>query len=153
MNTQVIAKNLVYLRQTQKLTQEDLAFKLHISRQAVSMWETGSSMPNLDILIKLSKLYNITINEIVEHPIGNHITEFEEIIKIEKSKLKSILACFNTLEIVKACMGASPTINELFKQLFLDIDFNKERIDIGSVRIDEIEDIHTRMIDKFNMEL
>jgi transcriptional regulator with XRE-family HTH domain len=66
MNTQIIAKNLVRLRQSQDWTQDDMSDKLHISRQAISKWETGASIPNLDALLELSKLFKLTINEILE---------------------------------------------------------------------------------------
>lgn len=153
MNSQVIAENLVKLRQSQKWTQEYLSDKLHISRQAISKWETGSSIPNLETLLELSKLYKITINEIIEPSTHEQITCFEEIINLETSKLKTVLTHINKSELVKASMGASPKANELLRNLFSDIDFNKERIIIGSVKISEIEDIHNRIVDMINSQL
>ena len=66
MNTNIIAKYLQFLRKSHNYTQEELAGRLDISRQAVSKWETGITMPDLDTLLKISKLYHITINEILE---------------------------------------------------------------------------------------
>lgn len=152
MNTQVISKNLVRLRMSQNWTQEDLSDKLHISRQAISKWETGISMPNLDTLLELSKLYKISINEIIDPLICKLISDFEEIINLEPSKLQRVLASFTVSEIVKASMGASPDINKLLINLFPNIDFTKERAAIGSVRITEIENIHNRIINSINSE-
>lgn len=149
MNTQVIAENLVKLRQSQNWTQEDLSNKLHISRQAISKWETGASMPNLEALLELSKLYKITINEILE-PTTCEITCFEEIIKLDSSILQTVLTQINVADIVKASMGASPEVNKLLRNLFNDIDFDKERANIGSVRITEIENIHNRIVNMIN---
>lgn len=47
------------------MSQGDLAEKLDVSRQSVSKWETGASVPELDKLIMMSKLFNITLDELV----------------------------------------------------------------------------------------
>ncbi len=59
MNTNIIARYLQFLRKKNHYTQEDLAKQLLISRQAISKWETGITIPDLEILLKISKLYNI----------------------------------------------------------------------------------------------
>lgn len=153
MNERLIAENLVKLRQSQNCTQDQLSNKLHISRQAISKWETGSSIPNLETLLELSKLYKTTINEILEPTINQQITSFEEIISLDSSVVKTILSQITTVELVKSSMGASPKINELLRNLFNNIDFNKERISIGSVRITEIEDIHNKIVNMINSQL
>lgn len=66
MNTQIISRYLQLLRKNHNYTQEELAKKLDISRQAISKWETGTTLPDLEILLKISKLYGLTINEILE---------------------------------------------------------------------------------------
>ncbi len=66
MNTNIISKYLQFLRKSHNYTQDDLAQKLGISRQAVSKWETGISIPDLEVLLKISKLYEVTINDILE---------------------------------------------------------------------------------------
>lgn len=53
------------LRQEKKLSQNDVAEYLHISRQSVSQWETGKSYPDIDNLILLSKLYDVSLNEML----------------------------------------------------------------------------------------
>lgn len=151
MNITLISKYLIYLRKLKNYTQETLANELEISRQAVSKWETGTSLPDLDILLKLSKLYDKTINQILEPHIENRISSFEEIVSIDTSYIKNILMTFETEDIVKASMGSSPTVNALLKELFPDIDFSKERTAIGNVRIDEIENIHSQIVSIINI--
>ncbi len=151
MNITLISKYLIYLRKLKNYTQETLANELGISRQAVSKWETGTSLPDLDILLKLSKLYDKTINQILEPHIENRISSFEEIVSIDTSYIKNILMTFETEDIVKASMGSSPTVNALLKELFPDIDFSKERTAIGNVRIDEIENIHSQIVSIINI--
>jgi transcriptional regulator with XRE-family HTH domain len=53
---------LQYLRKEQKMSQEELAEVLNISRQAVAKWETAASYPDVDNLIKLSEIFGITID-------------------------------------------------------------------------------------------
>ncbi len=60
-----IANKLVKLRKSHGLSQGDLADKIGVSRQAVSKWECAESSPDTDNLIALSKLYEITIDELI----------------------------------------------------------------------------------------
>ena len=48
------------------LTQAELAEKVKVTPQAVSRWETGASLPDLEVLLRLSQLYGVSINQIVE---------------------------------------------------------------------------------------
>ena len=57
--------NLQNLRKKHDLSQEQLAEKLEVSRQAVSKWENGSSYPEMDKLIILSELFNVDIDMLV----------------------------------------------------------------------------------------
>lgn len=63
------SENLTKLRKGRGWSQEDLADKLDISRQAVSKWEVGSSKPDIDNLMKLSKLFSKSIDELVNNQI------------------------------------------------------------------------------------
>ncbi len=61
----IIAANLVRLRQSANLTQLQLAEMLNYSDKAVSKWERGESIPDLRVLIRLAELYHITLDDIV----------------------------------------------------------------------------------------
>ncbi|MCI8448659.1 MAG: helix-turn-helix transcriptional regulator, partial [Eubacterium sp.] len=52
MNMNIISKYLQLLRKSNNYTQDDLAKELGISRQAVSKWETGTTIPDLEVLLK-----------------------------------------------------------------------------------------------------
>ena len=58
-------ERLAQLRKEHGLSQNDLADQLKVSRQAVSRWEQGLAMPSSDNLIYLSKLYGITLDELI----------------------------------------------------------------------------------------
>ena len=59
---------LLKLRNKSGLSQEELAEKVYVTRQAVSRWETGETLPNTETLKQLSKLYNVSINTLLGSP-------------------------------------------------------------------------------------
>lgn len=64
MDQKKIGEFLKELRKENNLTQEQLADKLFVTRRTVSRWETGSNMPDLDVLVELADLYDVDIREI-----------------------------------------------------------------------------------------
>lgn len=69
-----LGENIVRLRTEKRLTQEDLADLLGVSRQSVSKWESDASVPELDKLIHLSEIFGITMDKLVK---GKAITDEE----------------------------------------------------------------------------
>lgn len=65
METRNILKEL---REKNKLSQEELAEKVFVTRQAVSRWENGNTVPNTETLKLLSKLYQVSINTLLGSP-------------------------------------------------------------------------------------
>jgi len=65
MNSKKIGNFLKQLREENNLTQDDLSSKIYVSREAISKWERGINIPKTDQLLSISKLYNISINEIL----------------------------------------------------------------------------------------
>ena len=66
MDVKKIGLFLKELRKEKHITQEELAEKLGVSNRTVSRWETGSNMPDFDVLIELSDFYGVEIKEILE---------------------------------------------------------------------------------------
>ena len=64
MNQQKIGDFLTDLRKQRKLTQQEVADKLFVSREAVSKWERGLCLPDYQSMLLLCKLYNISTNEL-----------------------------------------------------------------------------------------
>ncbi len=75
-----IANRLVNLRKSNNLSQEALAEKLGISRQAVSKWERAEASPDTDNLILLARLYGVSLDELLrtEDEIPMPESEYEE---------------------------------------------------------------------------
>lgn len=65
MSTDVLAENLKFYRIAAELSQAELARKLGVSRQAVTNWETGKSVPSSEFLYKLCELYGIEFSKLV----------------------------------------------------------------------------------------
>lgn len=62
-------KNVIFeLRTKRGLSQEELAEKLFVTRQAVSRWENGETVPNTETLKLLSKLFDVSINTLLGSP-------------------------------------------------------------------------------------
>ena len=59
------AENLKKYRQTKELSQETIAQKLYVSRQAVSKWEQGEGAPDLNNLVKLAELLDVSLDTLV----------------------------------------------------------------------------------------
>ena len=153
MNMDITSRYLQFLRKSHNYTQEDLAKKLDISRQAVSKWETGTTIPDLEVLLKISKLYNVTINDILEPNIQpQRITDFEQISTIPEKELRELLKLFDIGVLVTALMGASPETNSLCERLFPDADFEMIRNNIGRVRIETVEEIQNQIMAMVNLQ-
>lgn len=60
-----LGEKICTLRTGKGLSQEDLAAKLEVSRQSVSKWETGQSVPDLEKIIKLADLFGVNVDELV----------------------------------------------------------------------------------------
>ena len=61
-----LAENIQRLRKAAGWTQEQLAQKCAVSRQAVSKWEAGQSVPSLDKLRQLANSFGISVDELVQ---------------------------------------------------------------------------------------
>lgn len=59
---------LLELRKQNHLTQNELAEKIFVTRQAVSKWESGEAIPNTETLKLLSKLFDVSINTLLGSP-------------------------------------------------------------------------------------
>ncbi|MBQ8292669.1 MAG: helix-turn-helix transcriptional regulator [Bacilli bacterium] len=101
-------------RKNNGLTQEDLALLLHVSRQAVSKWETGSSYPNFEIMHDIAKMMNVSLDELI----SNEEIIYETTQNHHKQKKNNIYIIFL---FVGLCLS-------LFSALFA-IFINQDQID------------------------
>jgi transcriptional regulator with XRE-family HTH domain len=85
------------IRLENNLKQEDMANKLHISRQTISSWETDRNLPDLEMIVNISKFYNISLDELI---LGKETNIKEKLIKDgsegRKAKINLILIIIAT---------------------------------------------------------
>jgi len=74
-----LSDQLKKYRLLNKLTQEDLAQQIHITRQAISRWENDLSEPDLTTLKKMADLYNIQLEELVNGNIYDYETKHNQL--------------------------------------------------------------------------
>lgn len=85
-----LGQKIFELRNQQKMSQGDLAEKLNVSRQSISKWETDASIPELDKLIMLSDLFNITMDELVRDKLPEK-SAYEEKENSEKRSSETVV--------------------------------------------------------------
>ncbi len=98
-------ENLKSLRKAKGLSQEELAIRLKVVRQTISKWENGLSVPDADILIKISEILETSVSKLLGAKIihdsdNNHIAE-------QLSRINEQLAIKNrrTKLIIKIILG------------------------------------------------
>ena len=70
-----VGNKILDLRKRENYTQEELAEKMDVTRQTISKWELGETSPNLDEAIKLSKIFKISLDELVGNDFENIIID------------------------------------------------------------------------------
>lgn len=110
-----LAEKILHLRTQQGLSQLELAEQLGVSRQSVSKWETGQSVPDLDKLIKLSDRFGITVDELVREeerpqpprpePQGNQVVYVREKRSLTATQRAGI--CVEAAGLILALLGVA----------------------------------------------
>lgn len=115
----MLSEKILTLRKNAKLSQEQLAEKLGVSRQAISKWELGTSLPEIDKLILMSEFFNVSIDYLVKEQIEDEqhqdfnqtVTEAEKK-TTEHSKSKVIGLAICVIGVI--CLVIWGTISVLF---------------------------------------
>lgn len=87
-------ENLITLRKTKGLSQEELGNELNVARQTISKWELGETTPEMEKLLQLSKLFNISVDKLIGNDLivdyNNHYKFNKGYEFISKTKIKGI---------------------------------------------------------------
>ena len=90
-----ISKNIKKLRAEQNLTQDALAEKIHVTRQAISSWENDKTKPDIEALESLAQAFGVDIEELIYGEKKEVIISQEK--TTEKNRIKVILAIIGSL--------------------------------------------------------
>ena len=77
-----IGNKINQLRKLSGMTQEQLAEKLNVSRQTISKWEAGGTSPDLDSIVKVSKIFHVSLDDLLTEG-ESDVTKNDEQITIE----------------------------------------------------------------------
>lgn len=78
-----VANSIKKLRQEKKLSQEQLAEQLHVTRQAVSNWENGKTQPDVEMIMQLAEIFDVSVERMIY---GKAKSRFHFAIKFEPQK-------------------------------------------------------------------
>ena len=110
-----IGEKLVQLRTLKGVTQEDVAQDLSVSNKTISKWENGASMPDLPMLVELSKYYGVTTDTLLGLSEDKRQSTKEEICSLFNglNRRESVLKAFESLRaFVPAMMGIVGQYND-----------------------------------------
>lgn len=122
-----IDKRIKDARQKNNITQESLAEQLGISRQTVSSWETGKSYPDIVSVIKMSDIFNISLDKMLKEDkkLVNNMQEKMDTVKSNKSIVFTILFAiifFGGIYLIQIFIDI-PKVNNLFFNIGVMIVF------------------------------
>ena len=83
-----ISEKVLQLRKANNLTQEELAEKLNVSRQSVSKWESGQTIPELEKLIALSEVFQVTTDYLLKPSELDELSIKTEILEKKQQELE-----------------------------------------------------------------
>lgn len=83
-------EKLIEIRKKQGLSQEELGMELQVSRQTISKWETGKSLPDIVSIIRMSELYDLSLDELLkgDATLLNKIERDMKVAKAENNVIK-----------------------------------------------------------------
>lgn len=77
-----ISESLKEKRKEYQLTQEQVAEKIFVSRKTISNWETGKTIPDIDSVIRLANLFNLSLDNLLLE--GSNVVENIKKLKLQK---------------------------------------------------------------------
>ncbi len=91
-------------REQQKISQEELALKIFVSRQTISNWETNKSCPDVKSLITLSNIFHVSLDDFIKED----IKEMREIVEKVTIKKFHVISVVFLIELIVVAVSAYP---------------------------------------------
>lgn len=152
----MLQDKLKQLRRQAKLSQEQLAERLNVSRQAVTKWENGTGMPDIENLKAMASFFCISLDELLDNPVlgaavrdylFGSITEYDidarKDFDITFMGAGSVVLTANESEKLKVRL-ASDQIADIRSSFKVKLDDIKHKIDIDIRRLGEVSEMQAR---------
>ena len=85
-------ENLKTIRKNKGFSQEQLSVRLNVVRQTISKWEKGLSVPDAEMLVKISEILNVSVSDLLGESVAIEQNDNLSIIALELQKLNELLA-------------------------------------------------------------
>ena len=102
----MLHETIAALRRKQGWSQEQFAEQVGVSRQTVSKWETGASVPELEKLVMIGRCFGVTVDQLL----GNGSAEKEEVLPQKREAMKAEACWRRILGVILAVTGACYSI-------------------------------------------
>ena len=144
--------NLKAIRKQNKMSQEQLAEKVNVSRQSVSKWENGEAYPEMHNILQLCKIFNCKINDLVHTDMSDISSLDEEIImnvvKFNEKKQKEVKTLSNIIQLIgkiggivlKVAIGFIILTMLLVPYVVTNVEINDEEISFKTDNIKIIDE-------------
>lgn len=133
------SEKLLTLRKAKTLTQEELAEKLNVSRQSVSKWESGQAVPELDKIVAISTVFDVTTDYLLK---SSEIDDLSVKTEMLEKQQEQMLSREKRQQKIRECVLYGIVIYLVFlavwfleRALFWDYIFWKSDIYIGTLGI------------------
>lgn len=82
-----LGEKINYYRESRGLTQAELGAELFVTRQTVSLWEKGQTLPSLDNIVRLAEIFGVTIDELLRADIPSADSEKKKLSEVDKNEI------------------------------------------------------------------
>lgn len=104
-----LSEKILGLRKSHGMSQEDLAEKLNVSRQAVSRWESGTAMPDANNILQISKLFGVTTDYLLNDDYQSD-DDLPKVKEVQKGNLGQVMVYMIILEVMILLMQFMTTV-------------------------------------------
>ena len=150
----MLKENIKQLRKSKGLSQEELAIKLNVVRQTISKWEQGLSVPDAEMLISMSEVFETSVSTLLGETISEtkaddikSISEKLEIINLQLSQIKNKRRKIVHWSFISLCIVIIFIFIALFllNSPYLNWDYNKPENTVLGVAVHSFEWLFIRI--------
>lgn len=137
-------EKLIKLRKENGLSQEELGYKLNVTRQTVSKWELGQTTPEMDKLVEIGKVFGISLDELASETGTNNETD-----KIEDKPINDKPQSNSTLKVILLIVAICVIVGGIFYAVIVSkvFNFGKGIFDKANEGTNEVKSIINKAID------